>query len=142
MTKRLSEQLADLSVRAKDAEQTLDSAEKEAHDKIVARKTQAHAAATKAVEKLNQEVKSTNDTATRKWSAVKAKIADDVNNLKANVAHAKHEHDVKRAENKADRLEWEAGFAIDYAIAAVEQAKLAVLDAVDGRLAAEEAKQA
>ena len=38
------------------------------------------------------------------------------------------------------RLEWEAGFAIDYAIASVEQAKLAVLDAVDGRLAAEEAK--
>jgi hypothetical protein len=142
MTKRLSEQLADLSVRAKSAEQALDSAEKEAHDKIVARKEQAHAAATKAVEKVNREVKSANNTATRNWSAVKAKIADDVSHLKANVAHAKHEHDVKRAENKADRLEWEAGFAIDYAIAAVEQARLAVLDAVDGRLAAEEAKQA
>jgi hypothetical protein len=142
MAKRLSEQLADLSVRAKSAEQALDSAEKEGHDKIVARKEQAHAAATKAVEKVNQEVKSANETATRNWSSVKAKIADDVNHLKANVAHAKHEHDVKRAENKADRLEWEAGFAIDYAIAAVEQARLAVLDAVDGRLAAEEAKQA
>ena len=141
MTKRLSEQLADLSVRAKSAEQALDSAEKEAHDKVVARKEQAHAAATKAVEKVNQDIKSANDTATRNWGAVKAKIADDVNHLKANVAHAKHEHDVKRAENKADRLEWEAGFAIDYAIAAVEQARLAVLDAVDGRLAAEEAKQ-
>ena len=141
MTKRLSEQLADLSVRAKSAEQALDSAEKEAHDKVVARKEQAHAAATKAVEKVNQDIKSANDTATRNWGAVKAKIADDVNHLKANVAHAKHEHDVKRAQNKADRLEWEAGFAIDYAIAAVEQARLAVLDAVDGRLAAEEAKQ-
>ena len=51
MTKRLSEQLADLSGRAKSAEQALDSAEKEAHDKIVARKEQAHAAAAKAVEK-------------------------------------------------------------------------------------------
>ena len=142
MTKRLSELLADLSVRAKSAEQALDSAEKEGHDKIVARKEQAHAAATKAVEKVNQEVKSVNETATRNWSSVKAKIADDVNHLKANFAHAKHEHDVKRAESNADRLEWEAGFAIDYAIAAVEQARLAVLDAVDGRLAAEEAKQA
>ena len=142
MAKRLSEQLADLSVRAKSAEQALDSAEKEGHDKIVPRKEQAHAAATKAVEKVNQEVKSVNETATRNWSSVKAKIADDVNHLKANVAHAKHEHDVKRAQNKADRLEWEAGFAIDYAIAAVEQARLAVLDALDSRLAAEEAKQA
>ena len=142
MTKRLSDQLADLSVRAKGAEQALDAAEKEAHDKIVARKEQAHAAATKAVEKVNQEVKSANDTANRNWSAVKAKIADDMNRLKVNVAHAKHQHDVKRAENRADRREWEAEFAIDYAIASVEQAKLAVLDAVDGRLAAEEAKQA
>ena len=29
-------------------------------------------------------------------------------------------HDVKRAENRADRLEWEAEFTIDYAIASVE----------------------
>ena len=142
MTKRLSEQLADLSIRAKSAEEALDAAEKEAHDKVAARREQAHTAATKAVEKVNQEVKSANDTAARNWSAVKAKIADDMNHLKANIAHAKHERDVKRAENHADRLEWEAGFTIDYAIAAVEQARLAVLDAVDGRLAAEEAKQA
>jgi hypothetical protein len=141
MAKRLSEQLADLSARAKNAEDALDAAEKEAHDKVAARKQQAHAAATKAVEKINQDVKSANEKATRNWSAVKAKIADDMNHLKANVAHAKHEHDVKRADNRADRLEWEAGFAIDYAIASVEQAKLAVLDAIDGRLAAEEAKQ-
>jgi hypothetical protein len=39
-------------------------------------------------------------------------------------------------------MEWEAGFAIDYAIASVEQAKLAVLDALDGRVQAEEVKQA
>jgi len=142
MTKRLSEQLADLSVRAKSAEQAADAAEKEAHDKIELRKQQAHAAATKAVEKVDQDVKSASDTATRNWTTVKAKIADDMNHLKAGIAHKKHERDVKHAENRAERLEWEAGFAVDYAIASVEQAKLAVLDAVDGRLAAEEAKQA
>src|SRR6476620_11773870 len=86
MAKRLSEQLSDLSVRAKSAEQALDAAEKEAHDKIAARKEQAHAAATKAVEKVNQEVKSANDTATRNWAAVKAKIADDMNHLKADTS--------------------------------------------------------
>jgi hypothetical protein len=140
MTKRLSDQLADLSVRAKGAEQALDAAEKEARDKIVARKEQAHAVATKAVEKVNQEVKSANDTANRNWSAVKAKIADDMNHLKTDIAHHKHERDVKRAASRADRLEWEAGFAIDYAIASVEQANLAVLDAIDGRAQAELAK--
>ena len=42
--------------------------------------------------------------------------------------------------NRAERLEWEAGVAIDYAIASVEQAKLAVLDAVAGRAEAEKTK--
>lgn len=141
MVKRLSEQLADLSVRAKNAETEMDAAQKEAHDKLEARKAKAHAAATKAVEKINQEVKSANETAAKNWAAVKAKIAADMSALKADIAHAKHDRDVKRAEHHADRLEWEAGFAIDYAIAAVEQARLAVLDAIDGRLAADEAKQ-
>jgi predicted transcriptional regulator len=100
----------------------------------VARKATAHAAATKAVEKVNQGIKSANTTAARDWSVVKAKIAADLDVLKADVAQ-------KRVENRAERLEWEAAFAIDYAIASVEQARLAVLDAVDGRLAAEEAKQ-
>ncbi len=139
---KLSQQLADLSVRAKSAEDAVEAAEKEAHDKIAARREKAHAAATKAVEKVNQDVKSANDTAARNWGTVKAKITADMNTLKANVAHAKHERDVKHAENHADRLEWEASFAIDYAIASVEQAKLAVLDAIDGRWAAEEAKAA
>jgi hypothetical protein len=142
MSKRLSELLADLSARAKSAEDTFDAAEKEAHDKIAARKATVHAAATKAVEKVNQEIKSANTTVARDWSVVKAKIDADLNALNADIAHAKHDRDVKRVQNRAERLEWEAAFAIDYAIASVEQASLAVLDAIDGRLAAEEAKQA
>jgi hypothetical protein len=39
-------------------------------------------------------------------------------------------------------MESEAGFAIDYAVASVEQAKLAVLDAIDSRVQAEQVKQA
>jgi hypothetical protein len=41
------------------------AAEKEAHDKVVARKEQARVAASAAVEKVNDEIKSTNDTAAR-----------------------------------------------------------------------------
>ena len=52
MVKPLSEQLADLSVRAKSNEDALAAAQKEAHDKIEARKQQARAAATKAIEKV------------------------------------------------------------------------------------------
>src|ERR1700693_2961860 len=45
MAKRLSEQLADLSVQAKSTEDAVTAAEKEAHDKVLARKEQAPAAA-------------------------------------------------------------------------------------------------
>ena len=141
MVKRLSEQLADLSARAKNAEDAVAATEKETHDKVEARKQQARAAAATATEKVNQEIKAVGDSAVRNWSAVRAKIAADMNVLKADVAHVKHDRDVKRAENNADRLEWEAGFAIDYAIASVEQAKLAVLDAISGRIEAEQAKR-
>ena len=142
MAKKLSEQLADLSVRAKNTEDAVAAAQKEAHDKIEVRKQKARADATTAVEKVDQKIKSANDDAVRDWNSVKAKVAADIAALKANVAETRHNHDVKRAERRADQLEWEAGFAIDYAIASVEQANLAVLDAIDGRVQADLAKQA
>jgi len=106
----------------------------------MARREQARAAATAAVEKVNQNVKSVGDTAARNLSAVKAKIAADMDALKADVAQAKHDRDVKSAEKHAERLEWEADFAIDYAIASIEQAGFAAIDAIAGRVKAEQVK--
>ena len=40
----------------------------------------------------------------------------------------------------ADELDWEAGIAIDYAIASIQQAEWAVLDAVAARAQAHKAK--
>ncbi|MBV9560751.1 MAG: hypothetical protein JOY90_09890 [Bradyrhizobium sp.] len=138
---KLSEQLASLSARAKTAEDSLAAAEKEAHEQLAKHQQKARDDAKLAVEKVDQELKKASDTAEKSWGALRAKIAADLNALKADIAHHKHEHDVKRAKDRADRLEWEAGFAIDYAIASIEQAKLAVLDAIDGRVAADEAAQ-
>ena len=142
MAKRLSEQLADLSVRAKSAEDAFAAAQKEAHEKLEARKDQARAAARNAMERVDQEIQAVAGSAAKDLSAVKAKVSADMNALKADVQRAKHKLDIKVSEKRAEELEWEAGFAIDYAIASVEQAKLAVLDAIDSRLAAEQAKRA
>jgi len=139
--KPLSEQLAELSAHAKGAENAFQGAKKEAHDKIEARKAEAFSAAKMAVEKVSQQVKSAGESATRDTKALQAKIALDANALKARVVLVKHGLDVKLAEKNAELLESDAGFAIDYAIASVEQARLAVLDAIDGRLAAEQAKR-
>jgi hypothetical protein len=141
MAKRLSEQLADLSVRAKNAEDAAAAAQKEARDKIMVRREQARAAATAATERVNQEIKSVKDSGSRNWSALQAKITADMDALKAGIAERQRERDVKRAESRAERLEAEAGFAIDYAIASVEHAKWAVLDAIAGRIEADEAQK-
>jgi len=142
MAKKLSEQLADLSVRAKQAEDAVAAAKKETHDKIMSRWEQARADATASTDKVNQQIQSAGDSAAKDWNARKAKIAADMEYLKAKVLRKKHELDARRAESEADNLEWDAGVAIDFAIASVDQAKLAVLDALAGRIRAEEARQA
>ena len=50
MAKPLSEQLADLSISAKKAEDAVAAARKEAQDKVIARREQAHAAAAAAIQ--------------------------------------------------------------------------------------------
>ncbi len=142
MAKRLSEQLADLSVRAKSVEDAFAAAQKEVLTKLEVRKDQARTAARNAVERVDKEIKSAAASAARDLTAVKAKISQDLNVLKADVQRAKHKVDIKVAEKRAEDLEWEASFAIDYAIASIEQAKFAVLDAIEARMAAEQAKAA
>ena len=139
--KPLSEQLANLSVRAKQAEDAATAAQKEAHDKVIARVAQAQASAEQAVQKVDQNIKSASDTASIKWNGLKAKIAADMNDLKSKVAQRKHELSVKRAANYSQLLDEDASFAIDYAIASIEQAKMAVLDAIVGHLEVEKAKR-
>lgn len=142
MAQRLSEQLAQMSVRARHAEDSVVAAQKDVHEKVEARREQAHAAAMAATEKVDQKVKSVKDTTSRNWGALEAKVSADIQALKSGMAHRKREREAGRAERGAERLEWDAEFAIDYAIASIEQAELAVLDAIAGRVEAEEAKRA
>jgi hypothetical protein len=139
--KPLSEQLAELSARAKNTEDAFAAAQKEARDKIETRKAEALSAAKMAVEKVSEQIKAVGESAAKDKQALQAKITADVNTLKAYAAQAKHRIDANLAENRAELLEEDAGFAIEYAIATVEQARLAVLDAIDGRLAAEQARR-
>jgi hypothetical protein len=139
--KPLSEQLTELSRRARNVEDAFAHAEREARDKIETRKAEAVVAAQSAVEKINRQVKTVADSASRDWAQLQAKITSDMSDLAKFVAQAKHKMDIQRAEDRAEFLEVDATFAIDYAVAAVEQAQLAVLDAVEARRIAEEAKR-
>jgi len=137
----LSEQLADLSVRVKNAEDAVAAAEKEAHDKVIAHRDQARAAAVAAIEKINRDMKSVSESAAGSWNALKAKVAADIDAMKAHAAQRKHEADVEIADDQAERQEETAAFSIDYAATSIELAKLAVLDAIVSRARAEALKK-
>src|SRR5215469_2239685 len=91
MAKPLSEQLADLSVHAKRAEDTLAAAQKETHEKIMSRWEQARADATAATEMVNRQIQSVGDSVAKDWNARKAKIAADMDALKAKVVRKRRE---------------------------------------------------
>ena len=140
MAKPISELLANMSIRARNTEDAVAAAQKETHDKVVARIAQAQAAAEAAVQKVDQNIKSANDAAATKWNGLRAKIAADMDSLKSKVAQRKHDLGVKLAVNYAEMLDDDASFAVEYAIASIEQAKVAVLDAIAGHLEVEKAR--
>ena len=142
MVKRLSEQLADLSVRAKNLETAVMAAQKEGQEKLVSRTAEARASATAAVDKVKQSVKAASDAGSAKWGAMEAKLGADMDALKTRLSEKKRAIDATIAEHEAEDAEVDAGFAIDYAIASIEQARLAVFDAISARLDAEAAKAA
>lgn len=136
MTHNLSQQLADLSARAKRTEDSLRHAQQEANDKLAARKAQAHADATAAVAKVDADFHAADAAMSADWQAAKDKVSADMAALNTKVETARRDWDAKLAREHAQRMEKKAAFAIDYAIASVEQANLAVLDAVQSRAAA------
>jgi len=91
--------------------------------------------------RTHRDIKSAGDDVTSHWNALKTKVSADMDAWNAKIAQLKHDRGVKRADNHAERLEWEASFAVDYAVAAIEEAKAAVLDAIVGRIEAEGARR-
>jgi hypothetical protein len=130
MVKPLSEQLAEVSARAKKAEDNIAAAKKETQEKIIARREQIRASAAAAVDKVDKDIKSAGDAAAGQWNALKSKVASDIERLKTNRAERQYERDVSRAQTRSDRMALNAEIAIDVAIASIDDAQLAVIDAV------------
>lgn len=138
--KPLSEDLSILAGRAKRAEDNLAAATNEARDKLAERREQTRAEAAATIDKVDTNLQRAKDSASTQWTEFKAKIQADRERMKARHEERKHDRGVRRAENWAEDLEFEAALSVDYAIASVEQAELAALDALMARFEAEEAK--
>ena len=136
----LSEQLATLSTRVKKAEDGIATAKAEAQDRLEARREEARAKVEASIQKADSEIRTFGDQTKGDWDKLQAKVAADMAAFKAKVAQTRQGLAAGRAEHHAERLEAEAAFAIDYAIASIDQAELAVIDAFIARADAKKAK--
>ena len=96
--KPLSQQLADLSVRAKKAEDDAAAARTEAREKIQARVDKLQADTTARVSKVDAAAAAAKDAAVGQWTALQRQIKTDNDRIRADIAANKAEHDKARAD--------------------------------------------
>jgi hypothetical protein len=134
------EHLADLSASARRAEEVVLAARREPRERIIARREQARISAAAMADKVDRELSTASETITTQWHSLQAKLAADIDRLRNDHLERQRNRNVKRATDRAARLETDACVAIDYALATIEEAKLAVLDAVLAGIEAAEAE--
>jgi hypothetical protein len=129
----VSDQVDTLQKRAADLKSSFEQARHETNEQVKARIDQAKAdiAArdSAAKQKAGQAVGRTQS----QWKSMQADAAAKMQDLQDRIARKRDQHDVKMAEEDAEAAEQDAADALDYATWAVDQAQVAVLDAIDAR---------
>ena len=136
MQKPLQDQLANLAVRARDAENALADASRETRERLLARREETRAAAAAAADRVEQDLRDAGVALADQWEVLKQKVASDIQRFKMKVVERQVERDVQKAADLVARREARAAVAIDYAISSIEDAKLAAIDAVIANLEA------
>ena len=138
----LSEQLAQLSVKAKRTEDNFARAQAEAHENVEHARRVAREQVQEAIDDLSRKVANARDVGSTRWNAFKAKLQADADRLKEDMAQDRRAFSAWQKENYAEACEEDAALAIDYAEAAISMAESAVLDAVEARKEAQVAQAA
>jgi hypothetical protein len=128
MAKELSEQLADLSTQAKKVEDGFAAIAEETDAKAAERRDKTRAAATAAVDQLDQSVTAVEDSVAGHWQALQGRVKSEISDIQTGMAERQHARDVDHAEQQAAAAEARAERAVAFAAAAIQTAGLAVLD--------------
>jgi hypothetical protein len=131
---RLSEQLSDLSVRAKRTEDVVDAARARNRAKLESQRAELSAAVDGATAQA-AEVKGDVDS---KWQDLRGALDARFAAIRGNVEERRFERDLRRAEHRADVAEQDAADAVDFALYVLDQAEYAVVEAVLARADADE----
>jgi hypothetical protein len=128
-----STRLDDLQQRVATASSAVQTAATESEAQLKARIGQAHANLDQSVQHARQEASQAADGARGKWAQLKADAAAKRSEVKADLEQRALHTDAKIAGHDAEWAEGDAAEALDFADWAIENAQLAILDAIHSR---------
>jgi hypothetical protein len=129
----ISEQVDALQQRTAALKSSADQARHETAEQIKARIDQTKANIAANQEEVKAQAGQAAEHAQSHWKSLKADAAARNQALRDRIDRQRDEHDVRKAEQQAEDAEDDAADALDYALWVVDQAQLAVLDAIDAR---------
>ena len=129
MVKELSAQLAEMSNQAKQVEDAFAAIAEETDAKAAERRDKTRAAASAAVDRLDQSATAVGDSVAGHWQALQSRVKSEITDIQTGMADRQHARDVDHAEQQAAAAEARAEWAVAFAAAAIQTAGLAVLDA-------------
>jgi hypothetical protein len=137
-----SPQLDGLQKRVAETKSAVQAAATESREQLRQRIDQAQFDIHLAVKDTQQRAGEAADSARSKWAQMKADAAAKMDDLKAKIDKRNAQRDANAAATDADWAERDAADAIDYAEWTIDNARLAILDAIDARVYADDLAKA
>lgn len=131
--KPLSQKFAELSVQAKQTEDSVAKAQTQAREYIEQKRDEVRREAEQALGNVRQQFENAKGDGRTQFDVLHAKVNADFEQLKQQAHETKSKFEAWQAENYASDKEADALAAIDYAIAATKIAELQTLDAIAAR---------
>src|SRR5882724_3959504 len=129
----VSKQVDALQKRAEDLKSSADQARHETNEQIKARIDKAKADITARQDAVKAKAGQAAEHAQGQWKSMKADAAAKTQDLRDRMDRQRDERDARKAERQAEAAEEDAADALDYALWVIDQAEVAVLDAIDAR---------
>jgi hypothetical protein len=136
--KTLSEQLSDLSDRAKKAEDVVSAARAKNRAALEGHRDRLTSSIAQGKASAQADNAAAQHAMHSWWDDTRSAVDERFAAQRAKRDEHRAERDLKKAENRADDAELDAATAIDFALAVLDQAEYAVVDAVIARADADD----
>ncbi len=112
---KISASMAELSQRAKEAEDRIAAARNETHEQLEARVAEAKATAQRRREEMKARGATVKDELASAWAGLVAHVHEQFEKMRAKLDEKRDDFDAKAAERRAERAEANAVDAVDFA---------------------------